>query len=146
MDWTEGPGVYKKFLDWEETVKFIMGMPFNSEHKHLRANFLMHWLDQNTRNYVKWNETYLKDPKEVMDTIKTWWKLKSNKITTFTQPRILKQDSLSLLEFIKNAIRLVNHCNYPGNAWNRLLRDIIVSGITLPEAYSNQLYKEHVPT
>ena len=52
-----------------------------------------------------------------------------------TKLRTLKQDSLSLSEFINNASRLVDSLNYPDDARDRLLRDIILLGVILLEVY-----------
>ena len=134
VDWTEDADIYKK-LDWKETVQFIMGRPLNSEQKSVKATYLMCWLDQKARNYVTSNDTSLKDHTKVLDTLETWCKPKCNKIAAFMQLRTLKQDSLSLSEFINNTTKLVGDCNYPDNARGRLLRDIVVSAVALPEAY-----------
>ena len=65
----------------------------------------------------------------MLDTLKTWWKSTFNEIAVFTQLRTFKKDSLSLREFMNNATRLVDECNYPDDARDRLLRDITVSEV-----------------
>ena len=51
-----------------------------------------------------------------------------------------KQRTLSLSQYINEATRLVHACNY-GTETNRLLCDIIVSGIRTDKAYSQCITK-----
>ena len=59
---------------------------------------------------------------------------KSNEITAFTKLHSLKQGDLPLSEFIHEARRLAELCNYP-NDKDRLIRDTIVSRIQSLRAY-----------
>ena len=61
-------------------------------------------------------------------------KPKSNKIAAFTKLCSLKQEDMSLSEFIQEARRLAELCNYPSDK-DRLIRDTIVSGIQSLRAY-----------
>ena len=61
-------------------------------------------------------------------------KPKSNEIAAFTKLRSLKQGDMPLSEFICEARRLAELCNYP-NDKDRLIRDTIVSGIQSLRAY-----------
>ena len=63
---------------------------------------------------------------------------KSNEIAAFTKLRSLKQGDMPLSEFIREARRLAELCNYP-NDKNRLIRDMIVSGIRGLRAYQKCL-------
>ena len=59
---------------------------------------------------------------------------KSNEIAAFTKLCSLKQGDMPLSEFIREARRLAELCNYP-NDQDRLIRDMIVSGIHSLRAY-----------
>ena len=61
-------------------------------------------------------------------------KPKSNEIATFTKLHSLKQEDIPLSEFIREARRLAELCNYP-NDKDRLIRDTVVSGIQSLRAY-----------
>ena len=61
-------------------------------------------------------------------------KPKSNEIAAFTKLHSLKQGDMLLSEFIREARRLADLCNYPNNK-DRLIRDTIVSGIQSLRAY-----------
>ena len=58
----------------------------------------------------------------------------SNEIAAFTKLRSLKQGDMPLSEFIHDARRLAELCNYPIDK-DRLIRDTIVSGIQSLRAY-----------
>ena len=63
---------------------------------------------------------------------------KSNEIAAFTKLHSLKQGDMPLSEFIWEARRLAELCNYP-NDKDRLIRDMIVSGIRSLRAYQKCL-------
>ena len=65
-------------------------------------------------------------------------KPKSNEIAAFTKLRSLKQGDMPLSEFIQEARRLAELCNYP-NDKDRLMRDTIVSGIRSLRAHQKCL-------
>ena len=61
-------------------------------------------------------------------------KPKCNEIAAFTKLHSLKQGEMPLSEFIREARRLAELCNYP-NDQDRLIRDMIVSEIHSLRAY-----------
>ena len=61
-------------------------------------------------------------------------KPKSSEIAAFTKLRSLKQGDMPLSEFIREAQRVAELCNYP-NDQNRLKRDMIVSEVHSLSAY-----------
>ena len=61
-------------------------------------------------------------------------KPKSNEIAAFTKLRSLRQGDMPLSEFIHEARRLAELCNYP-NDKDRLIRETILSGIQSLRAY-----------
>ena len=100
-----------------------MGRSLNSEHKSVKANYLM-LAGPERKELCKSNDTNLKDHSNVMDILETWCKPNSNEIAVFMQLRAIKQDCLILSELIANATRLVDYCNHPDNARNRLLETL----------------------
>ena len=63
---------------------------------------------------------------------------KSNEIAAFTKLHSLKQGDMPLSEFIQEARRLAELCNYP-NDKDRFIRVMIVSGIRSLRAYQKCL-------
>ena len=70
----------------------------------------------------------------VLQALEQKTKPKSNEIAAFTKLCSLKQEDMPLSEFICEAKRLAELCNYP-NDKDRLIRDTIVSGIQSLRAY-----------
>ena len=68
------------------------------------------------------------------EAIKEKTKPKSNEIAAFTRLHSQKQGDMPLSEFIHEARRLAELCNYANN-WDRLIRDMIVSRIQSLRAY-----------
>ena len=66
-------------------------------------------------------------------------KPKSYEIAAFTKLCSLKQGDMPLSEFIRESRRLAELCNYP-NDQDRLIRDMIVSGIHSLRAYQKCIY------
>ena len=89
---------------------------------------------------------YLKSPPEsefkyegastesILQALEQKTKPKSNEIVAFTKLCSLTQEDMPLSEFICEARRLAELCNYPNNK-DRLIRDTIVSGIQSLRAY-----------
>ena len=61
----------------------------------------------------------------ILEALEEKTKPKSNEIAAFTKPRSLKQGDMPLSEFIQEARRLAELCNYP-NDQDRLIRDTSV--------------------
>ena len=100
---------------------------------------MLRWAGKSARDYVKsLPESEFKYEGAHADAIfvalekKT--KPKSNEIAAFTKLCSLKQGDMPLSEFIREARRLAELCNYPNNQ-NRLIRDTIVSGVHSLRAY-----------
>ena len=75
---------------------------------------------------------------EILTALERKTKPKSNEIAAFTKLCSLKQGDMPLSEFIREARRLAELCNYP-NDKDRLIRDMIVSGIRSLRAYKKSL-------
>ena len=61
--------------------------------------------------------------------------MKVNELSSFNRLRTLTQGTMSVDQFITTARKLVTDCKYP-NDGERLLRDIIVSGVNSKSAYT----------
>ena len=72
----------------------------------------------------------------ILEALEEKTKPKSNEIAAFTKLCSLKQGDMPLSEFIQEARRLAELCNYPNNQ-DRLIRDTVVSGIYSLRAYQN---------
>ena len=75
---------------------------------------------------------------EILTALEMRTRPKSNEIVACTKLRSLKQGDMPLSEFIQEARRLAELCNYP-NDKDRLIRDTIVSGIRNLRAYQKCL-------
>ena len=64
-----------------------------------------------------------------------WTQPKSNALAAASNFRRLEQGDLSLAEYIDKATILYDQCQYPPEACDRLLRDVIVIGLRSKEAY-----------
>ena len=102
---------------------------------------MLRWAGKPARDYLKsLPESEFKYEGTSVDAILTALekktKPKSNEIAAFTKLHGLNQGDMPLSEFIREARRLAELCNYPNNQ-DRLIRDMIVSGIYSLRAYQN---------
>ena len=99
----------------------------------MKSNYVLRWAGKPARDYLKnLPESEFKyegaNAEAILETLEKKTKPKSNEIAAFTKLRSLKQGDMPLSEFIREARRLAELCNYP-NDQDRLIRDTIVSGI-----------------
>ena len=109
----------------------------------MKSNYVLRWAGKPARDYLK----SLPDSKfkyeganadEILAALEKRTRPKSNKIAAFTKLHSLKQGDMPLSEFIWEARRLAELCNYPNNK-DRLIRDTLVSGIRSLRAYQKCL-------
>ena len=132
MDWTEDAELHKRYVEWKEEVELELGSSLSN-----RAN---------SDGQVSQLETIIRvfqilsskhkgaSVDAILEALVKKTKPKSNEIAAFTKLCSLKQGDISLPEFIKEARRLAELCNYPNNQ-DRLIRDTIVSGVYGLRAY-----------
>ena len=94
---------------------------------------MLRWAGKPARDYLKsLPESEFKyegaTAEAILTALEKKTKPKSNEIAAFTKLRSLKQADMPLSEFIQEARRLAELCNYP-NDQDRLIRDMIVSGV-----------------
>ena len=99
----------------------------------MKSNYVLKWAGRPARDYLK----SLPDSKfkyegasteAILEALEEKTKPKSNEIAAFAKLCSLKQGDMPLSEFIREARRQAELCNYP-NDQDRLIRDTIVSGI-----------------
>ena len=105
----------------------------------MKSNYVLRWAGKPATDYLKsLPESELKyegaSADAILEGLEKKTKPKSNEITAFTKLHSLKQGDMPLSEFIQGARRLAELCNYP-NDQDRLIRDMIVSGIHSLRAY-----------
>ena len=125
MDWTEDAELHKRYVEWKEEVELALGSSLSNRSNSVKSNYVLRWAGKPARDYLKsLPESEFKYEVAHADAIlaaleKT--KPKSNEIAAFTKPRSLKQGDMPLSEFIREARRLAELCNYP-NDQDRLIR------------------------
>ena len=139
MDWTEDAELHKRYVEWREKVELELGSSLSNRAKSVKSNYMVSWAGKPARDYLKsLPESEFKYEGASADAILTALekktKPKSNEIAAFTKLPSLKQGDMPLSEFIWEARRLAELCNYP-NDQDRLIRDMIVSGVYSLRAY-----------
>ena len=143
MDWTEGAELHKRYMEWKEEVELEIGSTLAGKSNSVKSNYVLRWAGKPARDYLKsLPDSEFKyegaNADEILTALERKTKPKSNEIVAFTKLCSLKQGDMPLSEFIWEARRLAELCNYP-NDKDRLLRDTIVSGIRSLRAYQKCL-------
>ena len=133
MDWTEDAELQKRYVEWREEVELELGSSLSGKSNSVKSNYVLRWAGKPARDYLKSlpeSEFKYEGPsaESILQALEQKTKLKSNEIAAFTKLCILRQEDMPLSEFIHEARRLAELCNYP-NDKGRLIRDTIVSRI-----------------
>ena len=139
MDWTEDAELHKRYVEWKEEVELELGSSLSNRCNSVKSYYVLRWTGKPARDYLKVYQNKFKyegaHADATLAALEKKTKPKSNEIATITKLHSLKQgDMLLLSEFIREARRLAELCNYP-NDQDRLIRDMIVSGIHSLRAY-----------
>ena len=139
MDWTEDAELHKRYIEWKEEVELELGSSLSNRANSVKSNYVLRWAGKPARDYLKsLPESEFKyegaSAEAILQALKEKTKPKSNEIAAFTKLHSLKQGDMPLSEFIWEARRLVELCNYQNNQ-DRLIRNTIVSGIQSLRAY-----------
>ena len=126
-------------MEWREEIELELGSSLSGKSNSVKSNYVLRWAGKPARDYLKsLPESEFKyegaSAESIPQAFKQKTKPKSNEIAAFTKLRSLKQEYMPLSEFIHEAKRLAELCNYP-NDKDRLIRDTIVSGIQSLRAY-----------
>ena len=138
MDWTEDAELHKRYIEWKEEVELQLGSSLSNRANSVKSNYVLRWAGKPARDYVKSppdSEFKYKgaSTEAILQALEEKTKPKSNEIAAFTKLHSLKQGDMPLSEFIWEARRLAELCNYL-NDQDRLIRDTIVSRIQSPKS------------
>ena len=139
MDWTEDAELHKRYIEWKEEVELELGSSLSNRANSVKSNYVLRWAGKQARDYLKsLPESEFKyegaSVEAILEALEEKTKPKSNEIAAFTKLHSLKQGDMPLSEFIQEARRLAELCNYP-NDQDRLIRDMIVSRVQSLRAY-----------
>ena len=139
MDWTEDAQLHQRYIEWKEEVELELGSSLSNRSNSVKSNYVLSWAGKPARDYLKsLPDSEFKyegaSPEAILEALEEKTKPKSNEIVAFTKLRSLKQGDMPLSEFIWEARRLAELCNFP-NDQDRLIRDTIVSRIQSLRAY-----------
>ena len=120
MDWTEDAELHKRYVEWREEVELELGSSLSNKTNSVKSNYVFRWEVKPARDYLKsLPESEFKYEGASADAILTALekktKPKSNEIAAFTKLHSLKQGDMPLSEFMKEARRLAELCNYPND-------------------------------
>ena len=119
MDWTEDAELHKRYIEWVEEVELELGSSLSNRSNSVKSMC--------SDGQVSQLETILKSLPEsefksegasteaILEALEEKTKPKSNEIAAFTKLRSLKQCDMPLSEFIQEARRLAELCNYPND-------------------------------
>ena len=139
MEWTEDAELHKRYIEWKEEVELELRSSLSNRSNSVKSNYVLRWAGKPARDYLKsLPESEFKyegvSAEAILTALEEKTKPKSNEIAVFTKLCSLKQEDMPLSEFIREARRLAELCNYP-NDQDRLIRDTIVSRIHSLRAY-----------
>ena len=145
MDWNEDAELHKRYIEWKEEVELELGSSLSNRSNSAKSNYVLRWAGKPARDYLKsLPESEFKyegaSAEAILAALEEKTKPKSNEIAAFTKLHSLKQGDMPLSEFIQEARRLAELCNYPNDQY-RLIRDTIVSGV-----YSLRAYQKCIDT
>ena len=123
----------------EGEVELELGSSLSNRVNSVKSNYVLRWTGKPARDYLKsLPDSEFKyegaSTEAILEALQEKTKPKSNEIATFTKLHSLKQEDIPLSEFIREARRLAELCNYP-NDQDRLIRDTVVSRIHSLRAY-----------
>ena len=143
MDWTEDAELHKRYVEWREEVELELGSSLSGKSNSVKSNYVLRWAGKPARDYLKSlpESEFIYEGatvESILQGLEQKTKPKSNEIVAFTKLHSLKQEDMPLSEFIHEARRLAELCNYP-NDKDRVIRDTIVSGIQCLRTYQKSI-------
>ena len=123
MDWIEDAELHKRYVEWKEEVELELGSSLSGKSNTVKSNYMLRWAGKPARDYLKsLPESELKyegaSAEAILQALDEKTKPKYNESAAFTKLHSLKQGDMPLSEFISEARRLAELCNYPKNHWN----------------------------
>ena len=145
MDWTEDAGLHQRFKDWREEVELLMDTVLSHiKNADTKMKFVTLWAGKEARTYLNTLEQDNRDSlKTILDSLEEWTKPKSDEIAAFTHLRALNQGNKTLSSYIQEVRRMVDLCNFScvGDCKDRLIRNLIVAGLSSTKAYQQCISK-----
>ena len=138
MDWTEDAELHNRYIEWKEEVELELGSSLSNRSNSVKSIYVLRWAGKPARDHLKNHEGA--SAEAILAALEEKTKPRSNEIEALTKLRSLKQGDMPLSEFIWEARRLAQLCNYPNNQ-DRSIRDTIVSGV-----YSLRAYQKCIDT
>ena len=127
MEWTEDAEFHKRYIEWKEEVELELGSSLSNRANSVKSNYVLRWASKPARDYIKsLPDSEFKyegaSAEAIPEALEEKTKPKSNEIGAFTKLPGLKQGDMPLPEFIWEARRLAELCNYPKDQ-DRVIRD-----------------------
>ena len=145
MDWTEDAGLYQRFKDWREEVELLMDTVLSHiRNADTKMKFVTLWAGKEARTYLSTLEQDNQDSLQtILDSLEEWTRPKSDEIAAFTHLRTLNQGNKTLSSYIQEVRRVVDLCNFVcvGDCKDRLIRNLIVAGLSSTKAYQQCILK-----
>ena len=145
MDWTEDAGLHQRFKDWREEVELLMDTVLSHiKNADTKMKFVTLWAGKEARTYLNTLEQDNRDSlKTILDSLEEWTKPKLDEIAAFTHLRTLNQGTKTLSSYIQEVRRVVDLCNFAcvGDCKDRLIRNLIVAGLSSTKAYQQCISK-----
>ena len=117
MDWTEDAELHKRYVEWREDVELEIGSTLSGKFNSLKSNYVLRWAGKPARDLKSLPDSEFKyegaNADEILTALERKTKPMSNEIAAFTKLCSLKQGDMPLSEFIWEARRLAELCNYP---------------------------------
>ena len=137
LDWTDDNGLMECFRKWKKKVEILFQGPLHAAGDGVKYNYIIYWSEETGMELVDKLETEEKITEANRNNIVRYFELfeekispKSNALIMIVELKRLFQGSMRLEDFHAKAFRLVKEVEYPeGDTQNRVLRDIIISGL-----------------
>lgn len=133
MDWSSPGDIHKRFKLFKQKCELIFDGPLEKSSEQKKVRFLLLWIGDkgleiyNTATWAAEGDELKLAP--VFQHLEAYTKPKSNHILARFQLRSLKQDDMSLEEFITKARSLIDDGGYDQQFKDETLRDTLVFGI-----------------
>ena len=133
MDWTTPGDLWSRFKLFKQKCGLIFDGPLHDKDEDYKVRMLLLWTDDkgleiyNTAHFA--NAANRLKLKPVFDVLEAYVKPQSNEVLARYQLRCLKQEDMTVEQFVTKARLIVEECNFPVGAKDKALRDTMVFGI-----------------
>ena len=133
MDWTTPGDLHKRFKIFKQKCNLIFDGPLENKAEDKKARLLLLWAGDkgleiyNTATWSSEEDQLKREP--IFEKFEAYTKPQSNHILSRYQLRCLKQEGMSLEEFLTKARTLVDDCGYDPAFKEETLRDMLVFGL-----------------